>query len=111
MFSGERANREHLWTATHLIKNIVEAIDYVEEDWEQGKISGSRAAHLNEVAIEATKMWYRNYLDALDETTEAIGNEAKKLEIKNETSSEKLHPEWIGRVPKKKDCDPNGFDG
>ena len=78
-------NNEHLWTSIHLIKNIVEAIDRIEDGWEHGSISGSRPAHLKEAVTEATKAWYQNYLCALSRTVKEIEKEALKLEALKES--------------------------
>ncbi|MEK6886219.1 MAG: hypothetical protein AABW88_00120 [Nanoarchaeota archaeon] len=93
-------NRDYLWTSTHLIKSIVEAIDKVEEDWEENRISGSRPAHLNEAVIESTKMWYQTYLNALDRTIKEIENEVIKLEARNDRSISLEGTEDINAKPK-----------
>ena len=78
-------NREYLWTSIYLIKSIIEAIDKVEEDYDQSRISGSKPAHLKEAATEAIEIWYQGYLDALDRAVKEIDNEAIELEARNDS--------------------------
>jgi len=59
-------------SANKLLFDITAAINKVEQDWNENKISGSRPAHLAYAAKQAIDLWYGIYVDMLKRTCEAI---------------------------------------